>query len=85
MCEAPLGRCVNKRRYYYFRITGLHVLTASFIVAAPGLGSHSERRIPLRPGHSQLPQCSTHRLDERFLASGTDLPEEVLYLREGFL
>jgi hypothetical protein len=30
-------------------------LTAPFIVAAPGLGSHSERRNPLRPGRSRPP------------------------------
>src|SRR5918998_1853707 len=39
------------RRAYRVRV----ILTAPFIVAAPVFGSHSARRTPLRPGHSQLP------------------------------
>src|SRR5215213_11556606 len=30
-------------------------------------------------------QCSTHRLYQGLLGAGADLPEDVLYLREGFL
>jgi hypothetical protein len=59
-------------------------LTASFIVAAPVRGSHSERRTPARLLYSRLPMLDPS-LDQGFLAAGTDLPEDALDLREGFL